>query len=124
MQVESLKKLPPGQAEVIQTGEKEKKESLLACVISEGCQDSPTLRQACTCVTPGAARSFWGILKEPVQSCLPSLAGGLRPPLLTKLLSTHRGRVESPGMAGLDTAGSLPPLASPTLGLTFFSAPQ
>lgn len=65
-QAESLKKLPPSQAEVIQT----RKKKPLACTISEGCQDLPTLRQDCMCVTPAAASSFWGIPKQLVQSCL------------------------------------------------------
>lgn len=68
-QAESLKKLPPGQAEVMQTGKN------LASTISEGCQDLPTLRQGRVRVTPAAESNFWGIPKQLVQSCLALLRG-------------------------------------------------
>lgn len=92
MQAESLKKLPRVRLKSSEQGKK----FLLACMISECYQELPTSHQGCTRVIPGAASCFWGILKEPVQSCLPLLGGASTPPLLTKLLSMHRGSAESP----------------------------
>lgn len=123
MQVESLKKLPPGQAEVIRT--REKNPIISSCLQDLGGLPGLThlMPRLCVCDPCGSQQ----LLRHPKGACaeLPALTWRGSKPSPAHQTPEHAQRKSGEsGHGEPDTAGSLLPPASPTLGLIFFSAPQ